>query len=102
MNIIDKEYEVVLTTIQAVVLLVLITEYCNSCYCTKKNYMKVFDKSNSKISFASIQEQTGIDDIEALKRVLHSLSSQKFKILSKHSSGILFTYFICNNKIIFE
>lgn len=60
-----RDYEITVTTIQAVVL-------------------KVLDNSGDRaFSFEEVRELSGLDDVEALKRVLHSLSCAKFKILLK-------------------
>ncbi len=59
-----RDYEITVTTIQAIVLTVL-------------------DNSPKSFTFEEIKELSGLDDVEALKRVLHSLSCQKFKILLK-------------------
>ena len=59
-----RDYEITVATIQAVVL-------------------KVFDDNAKDFTFEEIKELSGLDDVEALKRVLHSLSCQKFKILLK-------------------
>ncbi len=59
-----RDYEVTVTTIQAIVLCVL-------------------NDSAREFTFEEIRELSGLDDTEALKRVLHSLSCQKFKILLK-------------------
>ena len=48
--------------------------------------LKTFDNHHQNVVFSDIQDTTGIET-EALKRVLHSLSCAKFKILCKDGSG---------------
>lgn len=76
-----RDYEISVTTIQAVVL-------------------KVFDNNPREFTFEEVRELSGLDDTEALKRVLHSLSCAKFKILLKtpDSRTVLVTDSFRSNK----
>jgi hypothetical protein len=49
--------------------------------------LRAFDNVTTMMSFAEIKANTGITEDEALKRVLHSLACQKFKLLVKSSES---------------
>jgi cullin 1 len=59
-----REFELTVALLQAVVL-------------------RCFHQQRAALSFEEIRAQSGVDDEEVLKRVLHSLACQKFKILVK-------------------
>lgn len=59
-----RSYEVTVSVLQAVVL-------------------KVFDQRAESLHFSEIKSLTGIEEDEVLKRTIHSLACQKFKILRK-------------------
>lgn len=63
-----RDYEVTVSLLQAVVL-------------------RSFDNAPGEVSFEQIQAGTGISEDEVLRRVLHSLACQKFKILLKSSES---------------
>lgn len=63
-----KEFELTVAVLQAVVL-------------------RCFHLQRTALSFEEVRAHSGIDDEEVLKRVLHSLTSQKFKILVKTSDA---------------
>lgn len=44
--------------------------------------LQAFDNNTASLSFSTLQQLTGITDLEVLKRLLHSLSCQKFKVRS--------------------
>ena len=55
--------------------------------------LKLFDDSNATMNLADIQTKSGIADMDIVKRVLHSLCCQKYKLLLKStdSKTIAFT-----------
>jgi cullin 1 len=64
----DRTYDIQVTTLQTIIL-------------------RIFDNTLESLSFTHIQQRAGITEVDVLKRLLHSLSCQKFKILLKSSSG---------------
>lgn len=66
MSIKGKSFEITVSVLQAVVL-------------------KVFDRRAEPLSFEQIKSRTGIEEDEVLKRTIHSLSCQKYKVLRKLS-----------------
>jgi len=64
MSVKGKNYEVTVSVLQAVVL-------------------RVFDRREGPLSFEEIKSRTGIEEDEVLKRTIHSLACQKFKVLRK-------------------
>lgn len=68
MNVKGKSYEITVSVLQAVVL-------------------KMFDQNTEHVSFDAIKTHTGIEEDEVLKRTLHSLTCQKFKILRRRTES---------------
>lgn len=75
-----KVYEITVSVLQAVVL-------------------RVFDQRSESLSFEAIKTRTGIEEDEVLKRTLHSLACQKFKVLRKlnESKNITTDDVFCSN-----
>lgn len=48
--------------------------------------LKLFDESNETMNLADIQIRSGIADTDVVKRVLHSLCCQKYKLLLKSTN----------------
>jgi len=68
MSVKGKTYEITVSVLQAVVL-------------------KVFDQRSESMSFETIKTLTGIEEDEVLKRTLHSLACQKFKVLRRQTES---------------
>ncbi len=75
-----KTYEITVSVLQAVVL-------------------KAFDQRTESVSFDTLKTHTGIEEDEILKRTLHSLACQKFKVLRRQTESKHITtedVFCCN------
>ena len=82
-----KMYDVTLHTLQAVLILAIDDLQIEG---SKKNTEKynrfAANSERTFISFAKIQEMTGIKDVNVLKKLLHSLACCKFRLLSRQNN----------------